>query len=160
MIVVREIQGNEESYNWWLTIMPDVMYNLNLLPKNVSNKLDYSIESLNVLELYIIENYDIEELKLPIYKTVIDLFSRYIGETFRKNIKDTIWEMEKREGYFGYGFPMINKKNSIPFTKVLPSSILFGAISNAKENIIYKTGEYLSGILKHKISEEDKLTRN
>ncbi|MDR1502140.1 MAG: hypothetical protein LBT43_06765 [Prevotella sp.] len=154
MITIREIQGNEENYTWWLTIMPDVMYNLQLLPKNVSSKLDYSVESLNILELYIIENYNMEELKLPNYKTVVDLFSRYIGETFRKNIKDTIWEMENRKDYFGYGFPMINKKNNIPFTKVLPSSILFGSIANAQENNIYKTGEYLSGILKHKISEE------
>ena len=154
MITIREIQGNEEDYNWWLTIMPDVMYNLKLLPKNVSSKLNYSVESLNILEQYIIENYSIEELKQSEYKTVADLFSRYIGETFRKHIKDTIWEMETREGYHGCGFPMINKKNNIPFTKVLPSSILFGAIANAQENIIYKIGEYLSGILRHIMSKD------
>ncbi|MDR1502138.1 MAG: hypothetical protein LBT43_06755 [Prevotella sp.] len=154
MITINEILGNEENYTWWLTIMPDVMYNLQLLPKNVSSKLDYSVESLNILELYIIENYNMEELKLPKYKTVDDLFSRYIGETFRRNIKDAIWEMEKREKYYGYGYPLINKKNNIPFTKVHPSSILFGAIANAEENGIYKTGEYLSGILKYIMSED------
>ncbi|CAM3290803.1 hypothetical protein [Empedobacter stercoris] len=119
MIVISEIQGNEESYNWWLTIMPDVMYNLKLFPKDVSSKLDYSVESLDILELYIIENYNIDDLRLPFYKTVDDIFSRYIGETFRKNIKDAIWEMETRSEYFGYGFPMINKKNAL-FTKVQP----------------------------------------
>jgi hypothetical protein len=154
MITINEIKGNEENYTWWLTTMSDVMYNLQLLPKKIRNKLDYSIESLNVLELYIIENYNIDELKLPTNKTVDDLFSRYIGETFRKNIKDAIWEMETREKYFGYGYPLINKKNNVPFTKVHPSSILFGAIANAQENNIYKTGEYLSGILKHIMSED------
>jgi len=153
MVTISEIQGNEDNYNWWLTIIPDVMYNLKLLPKNVSSKLDYSVESLNVLELYIIENYTIEELNLSKYKTVVDLFSRYIGETFRKNIKDTIWEMEKRKDYFGYGFPNINKRDGIPFTKEFPHTLVFSVIANAAKNGIYKTGEYLSSILKYIMSE-------
>ncbi len=153
MITIEEIQGSEENYNWWLTIMPDILMNIKLLPKEVSVKLDYSVDSLNFLETYVISNYTIEELRMKEYKTVADLFSRYIGETFRKNLKDIIWEIEKREEYFGYGFPLLNKKNNL-FTKVNTYAILFGAIGNSQENIIYKTGEYLSGILKHIINEE------
>lgn len=101
MITIREIQNDEENFNWWLTIMPDMIQNIQLLSKNIREKLDFSVKSLGVLEMYIIENYTFEDLISPSCKMAKDLFSRYVRETFRKNIEDTIWEMESREGYFG-----------------------------------------------------------
>ncbi len=149
MIAINEIQGNEERYNWWLTIMPDTLMYLSTLPREIRKKLDYSVDSLDVIEKYLMENYELAEMKLPENKLAIDLFARYIGETFRKNLTDIIWEMEKKEGWFGYGFPLLIKKDNKPCTPKSVFSLLGGALDR-------KSGNYLSTILKNNIEDEMK----
>jgi hypothetical protein len=147
MITIREIQGDEERYNWWLTIMPDVLMNITLLPKETREKLDFSVGSLNHLEKYLLENYSLEEILMSKNKVALDLYARYIGETFRRNLKDVIWEMETRQNYFGYGIPLLTKRHNLPFTKQSPLSLVGGVLDR-------KTGIYLSSILEHNISSE------
>ncbi|MCU0351655.1 MAG: hypothetical protein MUF43_12655 [Flavobacterium sp.] len=149
MIAINEIRGDEEQFNWWLTIMPDVLLYLSTLPKEVRTRLDYSVESLDVLERHIIENFDLQEMEHSENKMAVDLFARYIGQTFKKNLTDVIWEMETRVGWFGCGFPLLNKRDNKPFTKQSPYSFVFGALDR-------KSGNYLSNILKHNIENEIK----
>jgi hypothetical protein len=149
MIVLDDLNNDEENFNWWLTIMPDALLYLNTLPKPIRLKLNYSLESLDVLEKYLVENFEIEEMKLPEKKIVIDLFARYIGETFRKNLTNIVWKMETKLGWFGYGFPILTKKDNKPFTNVRPDAILFGPLERKSEN-------FLSNILRHKIENEIK----
>lgn len=149
MITIREIQGDEERYNWWLTTMPDVLLNMALLPKPIKTNLDYSIKSLDCLEAYIKDNFDLESILHSSEKVAFDFFARYIGETFRKNLIDVIWNLEKKEGWVGYGYPLLTKKENKPFTNVSPASLVGGAVD-------FNRDKYLSNILRHKIENEIK----
>ncbi len=79
MITIREIQGDEEKYNWWLTIMPDVLLNVTLLPKLIRTKLDFSIDSLDILENYMKENFELKAiLQSNQGKRMIDFLSIFL----------------------------------------------------------------------------------
>ncbi len=45
-----------------------------------------------------------------------------------------------KEGWFGYGYPLLNKKNNKPFTKISPASLIGGVLDFNRE-------KYLSNIL-------------
>src|SRR6202789_510862 len=63
MITISDLNGKEDNYTWWLNIMPDEMPRLSILPKAIRARLDYSLDSLDVIEKYIVSNYTVEELK-------------------------------------------------------------------------------------------------
>ena len=104
MITISDLNGKEDNYTWWLNIMPDEMPRLSILPKAIRDRLDYSMDSLDLIEDYIRENYSAEELKERKNRYARDLFARYIGETFRKNVSDLFWSFEsgkEQDEYFG-----------------------------------------------------------
>ena len=109
MITISDLRCKEENYTWWLSIMTDEMPRLSILPKEVRDHLNYSLESLDVIERYIRQNYTVEELKEQRNKFARDLFSRYIGETFRKNLSELYWSFESTdEGHKYYGIPVLS----------------------------------------------------
>ncbi|MFN8437345.1 MAG: hypothetical protein U0V72_06840 [Cytophagales bacterium] len=155
MITVKEVLGNEESFNWWLTIMPDQLLYLNLFPKEVRNKLDYSIESLDVLEKYIIENYTMEELEDSAFKTMVDICARYIGETYIRNMVDLKWDMERDKGYYMEGHPCIVRNDKTKsFPPQFPHTFAFVAIRELNNNGTSNTGDSISSVLKVNINYE------
>ena len=104
MITISDLNGKEDNYTWWLNIMPDEMPRLSILPKAIRDRLDFSLDSLDLIEDYIRENYSAEELKERKNRYARDLFARYIGETFRKNMSELFWAFEsanERDAYFG-----------------------------------------------------------
>jgi hypothetical protein len=104
MITISDLNGKEDNYTWWLNIMPDEMPRLSILPKAIRERLNYSMESLDLIEAYIRENYTADELKDRKNRYARDLFARYIGETFRKNASDLFWSFEssnEQDEYFG-----------------------------------------------------------
>jgi hypothetical protein len=108
MITVSDLNGKEDNYAWWLNIMPDEMPRLSILPKDVRNRLDYSLGSLDVIEKYIADNYTAEEIRDRRNRFACDIFIRYIGETFRKNFPGLYWCFElvsERSEY--YGIPVL-----------------------------------------------------
>ncbi len=55
------------------------------LPENVAAKLDYSVDSLDVIEAWLLERYPVNTTsKSPGQAATLDGAARYIGETFRK----------------------------------------------------------------------------
>jgi hypothetical protein len=122
MITVSDLNGKEDNYTWWLNIMPDEMPRLSILPKALREHLDYSLESLDLIEAYIRENYAVEELKDRKNRYARDLFARYIGETFRKNASDLFWSFESsNERDALYGIPVLTTIDggSAPMTPTL-----------------------------------------
>ena len=63
MITISDLNGKEDNFTWWLNIMPDEMPRLSILPSAIRDRLNYSMESLDLIEEYIRENYTAEELK-------------------------------------------------------------------------------------------------
>ena len=75
-----------ENFEEWIILIPFKMeYFTDTCAKENNLKLDYSIESLDELENWILSNYS--EIKDLINDTkTLDYLAVYIGETFRKHI--------------------------------------------------------------------------
>ncbi len=144
MITVIDLKNKEEAYTWWLTCMKDVLNYTCLLPYKISKNLDYSIDSLEVLEEYILENFTIETIYYDKNKYALDFFVRYIGETFFKNISNLKWSFVTDKEDFYYGVPVLIKNNSELFTKKSPLSFVIASLDR-------KTGTYIRNILKNNI---------
>lgn len=122
MITINDLQNKEENYTWWLSIMTDEMPRLSILPKEVRDHLNYSLESLDVIERYIGLNYTVEELKQGKNRFARDLFARYIGETFRKNLSELYWSFESEdEGHKYYGIPVLSSLNGEEIPPMTPT---------------------------------------
>ncbi|HWB93685.1 MAG TPA: hypothetical protein VG605_17615 [Puia sp.] len=122
MITISDLNGIEDNYAWWLNIMPDEMPRLSILPKEIRAQLDYSLDSLDVIEEYIVSNYSVEELKDRKNKFARDLFVRYIGETFRKNVPELFWAFEsenRKDAYYGIPVLMTMTEGAPPMTPTL-----------------------------------------
>ena len=119
MITVSDLNGKEDNFAWWLNIMPDEMPRLSILPKDVRDQLDYSLDSLDVIEKYITDNYTPEEIRDWRNKFACDIFVRYIGETFRRNFPELYWCFDPvDEASDHYGMPVLCtlEKKSPPLT--------------------------------------------
>lgn len=63
----------KEEFESWITFLPDRISDLKKrLPGEVSDKLDFSIASLNVLEEYVLNTYKYEEILQPDNKFFVD----------------------------------------------------------------------------------------
>ena len=122
MITISDLNGKEDNFTWWLNIMPDEMPRLSILPKEIRDRLDYSLDSLDVIERYIVSNYTVEELKDRKNKFARDLFVRYIGETFRRNVPELFWAFEaqnEKDAYYGIPVLMTIAEGVPPMTPTL-----------------------------------------
>lgn len=72
-----------DDFEMWLFVMDDRLEEfISSLPQDVGRALDYSPESLDVLEAWLLRNFpDISSIK-AVTKT-LDGAARYVGETFR-----------------------------------------------------------------------------
>jgi hypothetical protein len=107
--------------------------------------LDYSIDSLDALENWILNNYD-EIKKLIEDRQMLDYLTVYIGETFRKHIGGK-WFIDLK-----------NKKNVYYSMPVLTDPSFRGEVYKAPMTyatacIDRKKGNYISTILKNNIRE-------
>ena len=59
-----------------------------------SGSLDYSPESLTIVEKYMLANFNADSLKDPLNKIAIDALVSYYGETLRRNIPKSTWYIE------------------------------------------------------------------
>ena len=106
----------EENFEEWIILIDSKMdYFTDAFAKENNLKLDYSIESLNEIENWILTNYsEIKDL-IGDAKT-LDYLTVYIGETFRKYIGGE-WFIDLK-----------NKKNAYYSMPVLTSPDYIGEV--------------------------------
>ena len=101
-----------ELFDSWLWDIPNALERFkNRMPKEIQDKLDFSIQSLDIVENHLLDNYEtIEQIKNePSY--ILDGYAVYVGETFRnvlKNDKVNQWELMLEEDNVYYLLPVIN----------------------------------------------------
>ena len=74
------------------------------LPKSLADKLDFSPDSLGVMEAHILETYaNVNEAKAPTEAARVDAMARYVGEVFRKHFggKWKIDYSDKKNAFYG-----------------------------------------------------------
>jgi hypothetical protein len=82
-----QAKTNLDDFNYWVADMDDALARFfDTLPASLRSKLNYSPESLEALERWILARYpSIEAARAAEESRIIDGLARYVGETFRKN---------------------------------------------------------------------------
>src|SRR5689334_3350326 len=96
-----------DDFKYWLADMDDALERFfQFLPEPVRARLDYSPESLDALESWILARYpDTKAMLGPSESRVVDGLARYIGETYRKQIGGR-WNIRLDDPkYAFYGIP-------------------------------------------------------
>ena len=146
---MNEVKARED-FEYWLADMDDALERfLDSLPNEVSERLDYSPASLDVLERWILDRYASTDQMLPASEaTKVDGLARYIGETFRKAIGGH-WDIRLDDPkYVFYGRPQLTGFSDKP----TPTCPLLLATASADR----RTGKYLNGVLNSYLKDLDR----
>ncbi len=136
----------QENFQEWLILIDFKMdFFTEEFAKEQNLTLDYSIESLDKLEGWILANYD-DIKKLIDDGKMLDYLTVYIGETFRKHLGGK-WYIDLK-----------NKKNAYYSMPVLtdPSyrgEVYIAPMTYATACINRKKGNYISTILKNNMQD-------
>lgn len=139
----------QENFQEWLILIDFKMdFFTEEFAKEQNLTLDYSIESLDKLEGWILANYD-DIKKLIDDGKMLDYLTVYIGETFRKHLGGK-WYIDLK-----------NKKNAYYSMPVLtdPSyrgEVYIAPMTYATACINRKKGNYISTILKNNMQDQAK----
>ncbi|MFA0963998.1 hypothetical protein AB9P05_19480 [Roseivirga sp. BDSF3-8] len=137
-----EKERRKEDFEFWITFLPDKISELkNVLPKDISDKLDFSDDSLVVLEGYLLSTFNYEDITKNENKNLVDCLAAYVGSTLKKSWEQSYWDIElddEKQLYFGV--PVLKFKE-----KVLPPVSPYHTITTAMDR---KKGDMMSLILK------------
>ncbi|MDR0865947.1 MAG: hypothetical protein LBO74_13590 [Candidatus Symbiothrix sp.] len=141
-------EEQEEKFNWWITCIPDKIISLKKkLPEEVANQLDFSIESLDVLENYLLANYSFESMKAD--KKMWDECASYLAKTYKKNVSNSKFDIELDDKYnVYYNIPMLRIDNILEFS---PYSYVTTLLDRKK-------GDFLSTLIRKQIDYLSKLS--
>ncbi|MDK4685538.1 hypothetical protein QDY71_03090 [Kingella negevensis] len=139
---LSELWRREIAFKCWLKDIPNILDGfISRMPKEVADKLDFSMESLDVVEKYLLDNYENNKqimFEEPFY--ILEGYAVYVGETFRKIIAShdphMCWQLMLEEDNVYYSLPILDGYNIIdcPLTMVTAS-------------LDRRTGIYISSIL-------------
>ncbi|BBA08705.1 Uncharacterized protein STO1_011010 [Streptococcus oralis subsp. tigurinus] len=110
--------------------------------------LDYSMQSLDDLEAWLLTHYDNHHVLME-DKKLLDYLTVYIGETFRKHLggKWFIDLKNKKNAY--YSMPVLTDPSYRGEAYIAPMTFATACISR-------KDGQYISRILKYNIESQAK----
>jgi len=133
----------KESFNYWLAEMDDALERfLGMFPPDIRPQLDYSGGSLDVVERWLLERYANPDALLSVSaRDVLDGASRYVGETFRKQIGGR-WEIRLDDPQYAFfGLPQLTGFSDQP-TPICAHSLVTAAADR-------RTGSYLRTVLQN-----------
>jgi len=137
----QETEEKKEDFEMWITFIPDKILELKkFLPETVSKSLNQTIESLDVIERFILSAYTEDFFRNDSNKAILDQFACYIGSTFRQSLPNSYWDIElDDENNIFFGRPVIKVQDALlpPFS---PYNLVFTIL-------IRKQGTFLSSLL-------------
>jgi hypothetical protein len=128
--------------------MEDVLNYKCLLPNNVSSLLNYDVDSLDIVERYVLNNFNLDTIYYEKNKVALDFFVRYVGKTFFVNIKNLKWFFILDDKNFYYGEPILTKKHTDLYMLISPLSFIISSLDRQK-------GNCMSKILKNRIDDDN-----
>lgn len=120
--------ATRDDFEHWLFEMDDRLEEFisGALPPTLSTKMDYSPDSLYLLEEWLLTRYgNVDEILKESEKQMLDMLACYVGETLRKNVGGT-WniDLKNKENVY-YRMPVIEKQGcwtECPVTLVTAST--------------------------------------
>jgi hypothetical protein len=131
-----------DLFEYWLIDMDDAIERvLERLPRDVAEKMDYSANSLDAIERYLLDKYgNSKEALKKSEAQLIDAMARYVGEVFRKKLGGK-WDIElnDKDNVF-YDIPqLVGMKNQT--TQIAPLTLVTSSLSRREENHIRRVLE-------------------
>ncbi|UHO40356.1 hypothetical protein H5J24_10460 [Chryseobacterium capnotolerans] len=136
-----------EDFEEWIFALSDKEEEFKEIFKNENNiDLDYSIDSLDYVEKWLLEKFKTKEnLLAEENKEIFDLIVSYIGGVFRRNLEGK-WEIDlKNEKNAYYRLPVIVNEQ-VP-SPVSPHTLITASFSRNK-------GNFISTVLKNTIKSK------
>ena len=104
-----------DLFQYWLMDLPDALNRfIDSKPLYIRDQLDYSIESLDIIENYLLSQYSHNNEIIQEPADILNGYSIYVGETFRKVLRDktdrdpNTWKIELDDvDYAFYNLPII-----------------------------------------------------
>ncbi|MGP4717565.1 hypothetical protein ACTXGL_13090 [Psychrobacter sp. T6-6] len=104
-----------DLFQYWLMDLSDALNRfIDSKPLCIRDKLDYSIESLDIIENYLLSQYSHNNEIIQEPADILNGYSIYVGETFRKVLRDktdrdpNTWKIELDDvDYVFYNLPII-----------------------------------------------------
>jgi len=131
----------KRGFRQWLDYMDDALGEwYSWLPEHVRDKLDFSIESLDALEAWLLDRYPSFDAAMAESESLIfDGAARYIGETFRKMFGGH-WEEDPKK-YVYHGIPYITGFSIRGLMSPCP-------ITMATASVDRRRGDFISSIFR------------
>jgi hypothetical protein len=130
-----------DDFDYWVEYMDDAIDEFKKrLPPEVAGALDYSPGSLDVLEQWILQHYPSPQEVKAADLEIVDGAARYVGETFRRALRDHYWDIDldnEKNVYFGR--PVLTTKEKP--TPISPLSLVTASADRRR-------GDFLSSLLK------------
>jgi hypothetical protein len=101
---------NNDKFEYWLMDMDDALIRfVDTLPTEIKAQIDFSPESLVVLEAWLLSKYsDTDKIMLMTESKVVDGAARYVGEVFRRCLGGK-WVIDfKDKNNVFYGLPQLS----------------------------------------------------
>ena len=138
-------EQSAEGFRAWLDYMADGLREFfECLPAEVRTKLDYSVESLDVLEAWLLERYPSSDAAIQQSETlIIDGAARYVGETFCKILGGHWWVDVKHDTFLG--LPQI--------TGFRPGPDSLCPLSYVTASTNRRRGDFISSILRIELAD-------
>ena len=87
-----------ENFNAWILTIDERIYDwMHYLPKQQVEKFDYSVKSLDEVEIYLIKNYELNDLQDKTNNQIkfeIDAAASYVLKVFQLNWPKTVFTIE------------------------------------------------------------------
>lgn len=137
---------SKENFQDWIFYIDDKMEAfIDGFSKKNNLTLDYSLNSLNELEVWIINNFK-DRFELKENEELLDLLTIYIGETFRKHIGGKWFiDLENKENAY-YHMPVLTSDEYKGEKYIAPLTFATASISRKK-------GNYISTILRNAMED-------
>lgn len=134
-MTTEEKKQKEEDFMMWITFLPDrVIEFKQKLPPETSQLLDESPDSLEVIETYIINNYNLDSFQSSNNNEFVVGFISYIGEVFQKNLPNAKWTINlDNEDDIIYKHPAIRSDKFAPFS---PFELLLPMFHYKRGNLV------------------------
>lgn len=139
----REREELIDQFNLWMADMDDALRRFReAMPAETRQKLDYSPDSLDAVESWILATYPSPDAMLePDQAQALDGAARYIGETFQRNVGG-VWDIiVDKPGHVFFKMPVLTGIGG-PTSSDCPHSLATAAADR-------RTGTYLSDILNY-----------
>lgn len=141
--------NQEDQFQVWLIHMDTAIHEFKkILQEDMNNIPDYSSESLDILEGWLLSRYSSkEDIKRESEAIIFDGSVRYLGEAFRKTLGGRwVINFNDRTDVF-YGIPQLSDMSGqeVPFSPLTTVTACFSR----------RTGSYFSTILRNLVKKAD-----